>query len=209
MHRLGFIDEDRSQRNQFYQTFKADFEVCNIEAAAGDTVEKLVSEALTNHVELLLVDYQMSHVLGFNGDSIARMMSEVNPYFPVMIFTSYEEEALDFVDDANKVYGKDIWSGDDEAELQVFKKKINTLINSYNNRINEASETLSRLKAKKDSEGLTPEEEDRYMELNVFLEQVANKGGHLPRTFYSQETNKKLDVLLEKTEQLLDRLSKK
>jgi CheY-like chemotaxis protein len=208
MYRLGFIDEDAGQRNQFHQTFKDDFEIYNIETAAGDTVERLIGEALTNHVDLLLIDYQMSDVLGFNGDSIARKLEEMNPHFPVMILTSFEDEALDFVDDANKVYGKNIWSGDDEAELQVFKKKLKTLINSYNKRVVAAETELESLKSKKEAEGLESNEEEKYIELNIFMEEVAGKGGHLPRTLYSQETNEKLDELIDKTEQLLDRLTK-
>jgi hypothetical protein len=209
MYKLGFIDEDAGQRNQFYQTFKEDFEVYNIEADAGDSEEDLIYEAFGNHVDMLLIDFQMSDVLGYNGDSIARKVSELNPYFPVLILTSFEEEALDFVDDANTVNGKNIWSGDSESELQVFKKKLNSIINNYNKRVRAAEIELKGLEDKRTAEGLEPDEEDSYVELNIFLEKVSGKGSHLPRAFYSQGTNEKLDNLLEKTEQLLGRISKK
>jgi CheY-like chemotaxis protein len=206
MYRLGYIDEDAGQRNQFRQTFKDDFEVYLIEGYEGVTIEELITEAFDSHIDMLVIDYEMEEFYGYNGDAIARAMHSVKPHFPVIIFTSHESDALDFVDNGNIVNGKDIWSGDHHVELEVFKKKLNSLISSNKNKIVEAEETLKALEAKKKEGGLEPNEEDQYVEVNNFLDKSFDGDEHLSRTFYSENTNKRLDYIIAKTEELIKKL---
>ncbi len=206
MYRLGYIDEDAGQRNQFRQTFKEDFEVYLVEGFEGITIDELINEAFDNHIDLLVIDYEMEEFYGYNGDSIARRLNAIKPNFPAIIFTSHESDALDFVDDANIVNGKDIWSGDHHLELEVFKKKLKSLITTNKNRIIETEERLKVLEAKKNGSGLEPNEEDEYVELNNFLDKSFEGDRHLSRTFYSENTNKRLDALIEKTQELINKL---
>ncbi len=208
MYKIGFIDEDAGQRNQFRQTFKDDFDVCLIDLKQAITEEEIIREVFDNHLDALIVDYRMDEFLGYNGDLIVRNLTEKNPHFPVIILTSYEEDALDFVDDANIINGKEIWDGESEAELNFFKKKLNRIITNYYEKITDAEEKLKELEAIKNDGGLQPNEEDEYIKVNNFLGKVFGGGEYLSGTFYSVDTNKKLDSLIEKTEQLLNKLSK-
>jgi CheY-like chemotaxis protein len=206
MYRLGYIDEDAGQRNQFRQTFKEDFEVYLVQGYEGVGIDELIIEAFDNHIDLLVIDYEMEEFYGYNGDAIARKISLLRPNFPVIIFTSHESDALDFVDNANIVNGKDIWSGDHHVELEVFKKKLSSLINSHKNKIVEVEKKLEELETKKNETGLQPNEEDQYVELNNFLDKSFEGGEHLSRTFYSENTNKRLDAIIAKTEELINKL---
>lgn len=210
MYKIGFIDEERTQRNTFYQTFKNDFDIYQFDLDRKLEEEELIRETFENHLDALIIDYRMDGYFGFNGDSIVDKLNEINPYFPKILLTSFPFEALDFVDDANIVNTKDIWSGDDSAkDLEIFIKKLNRLINIYYEKISDAENELRKLDEKRETTGLETNEEEKYIELNKFLSKIVGESKDLPRSFYSQETNAKLDSLIEKTEQVLNKLSEK
>lgn len=211
MYKIGFIDEEATQINTFYQTFKNDFEVYEFELNQNIEPEEIIFNAFNNHLDALIVDYRMDDYFGFNGNVLVEKLDEINPFFPRIILTSYPLEALDFVDDANIVNTKEIWSGDSDSarNLEIFTKKLNRVINSYYEKIKDNEIELKKLEEKRKTVSLEPTEEDRYIELNNFMSKIVGENKVLPRSFYSQETNAKLDSLIEKTEQMLEKLSEK
>jgi len=209
MYKIGFIDEEKTQIQHFYQTFKNDFEIYQFELTQNVEPEGLIRETFDEHLDALIIDYRMNGFFGFNGDLIVEKLNEINPFFPKIVLTSFPLEALDFVDDANIVNTKDIWSGDSASDLEIFIKKLNRLIRTYYEKINDTEEELKVLEEKRKTSGLEPIEEDRYVKINNFLSKVAGQSKDLPRDFYSQETNAKLDSLIAKTEQMLNKLAEK
>ncbi len=209
MYKIGFIDEDATQINTFYQTFKDDFEVYEFELSQQIEPEEIIFNAFDNHLDALILDYRMDDCFKFNGNVLVEKLDEVNPFFPRIILTSYPLEALDFVNDANIVNTKEIWSGDSDNDLEIFTKKLNRIINSYYEKINDSEIELKSFEEKRKTEGLNSNEEDRYVELNNFLSKVAGQSRDLPKDFYSHETNARLDSLIEKTEQMLNKLTEK
>lgn len=209
MHKIGFIDEDRTQRNTFYQTFKNNFDIYEFELTREKSADDLIRETFANHLDALVIDYRMDSFFGFNGNLIVEKLDEINSFYPKIILTSFPFDALDFIDDANIVNTKDIWSGDSTKDLDIFIKKLNRLINTYQERIKDAEEELKALEKKRKTSHLEPTEEDKYIELNNFLSETVGQSKDLPRSFYSQDTNAKLDSLIEITEQVLNKLSEK
>lgn len=203
MYKIGFIDEDEKDRLHFRQTFKDEFEIYSIEFDKNSTEDDLIREAFDSQVDILVIDYRMDAALGFNGDSIARRLDEINPYFPKIIWTSHEGDAINFVDNVNLINDKD----DSTEKPDFFISKFNRLINDYYEDITNAEEKLRILEEKRKTEGLTSYEEQEYVGVNNFLGKVFGGGEYLSGTFYSVDTNKKLDSLIEKTEQLLNKLS--
>jgi hypothetical protein len=209
MYKIGFIDEEKTQIQHFYQTFKNDFDVYQFELTQGAEPESLIREAFDKHLDALIIDFRMNGFFGFNGDLIVEKLNEINPFFPKILLTSFPFEALDFVDDANIVNTKDIWSGDSPDDLKIFIKKLNRLIRIYYEKINDTEQKLKSLEEKRIESSLEPIEEDQYVNLNNFLSKVAGQNKDLPRDFYSQKTSAKLDILIEKTEQMLNKLTEK
>jgi|CXWL01.1.fsa_nt_gi CheY-like chemotaxis protein len=206
MYKIGFIDEDAGQRNHFYQAFKDDFVVHIIEPKKKSTEEELIFDALDNDVELLIIDYRMDDELSFNGDSVARKLAAINPNLPVIVLTSHEAEALGSVDDFRMVFDKSIWDDPEGQEFASFKNKLKSLINNYETRVATAEKRLKELDDKLKVEGLLPSEEDEYVTLNTFLEQVLGKGNRINRQFYSKTTNDRLDSLMASTKELLEKV---
>lgn len=209
MYKIGFIDEEATQINTFYQTFKNDFEVYEFELSKQIEPEEVISNVFNNHLDALIVDYRMDDFFKFNGNVLVEKLDEINPFFPRIILTSYPLEALDFVNDANIVNTKEIWSGDSDGDLEIFTKKLNRIINSYYEKINDAEEELKTLEEKRKESKLDDNEQKRYVELNTFLSKTVGEKKDLVETYYSQQTDEKLENLIEKTEAILNKLSEK
>lgn len=209
MYKIGFIDEDATQINTFYQTFKSDFEVYEFDLSQQIEPEEIIFNTFDNHLDALIVDYRMDDFFRFNGNVLVEKLDEVNPFFPRIVLTSYPLEALDFVDDPNIVNTKEIWSGDSASDLEIFTKKLNRIINSYYEKINDSEEELKALEEKRKELKLDEIEQKQYVELNNFLSKTVGEKRDLVETYYSQETDEKLESLIEKTEAILNKLSEK
>jgi len=209
MYKIGFIDEEKTQIQHFYQTFKNDFEIHQFELTQDAEPEGLIRETFAEHLDALIIDFRMNGFFGYNGDLIVEKLNEINPFFPKILLTSFPLDALDFVDDPNIVNTKDIWSGDSVMNLEIFIKKLNRQIRIYYENINDNEEELKVLEEKRKTSGLKPIEEDQYVKINNFLNKVTGQNRDLPKDFYSQATNEKLDILIETTEEMLNKLTEK
>lgn len=203
--RIGYIDEDGGQRNSFYHYLKDEFEIILPEITEDTSVENLVDEILKLNLDVLVLDYMLSEngLVDFNAESLVERIFEFNRYYPLIILTSYETDALDQIANAHLVNGKDIL----ESKLAIFKHKLIKIAQEYKGEIKTAEQELEQLEEKRNSgEGLSSSEEDRYVELNSFLDATIDNKGKVSRTFYSEDTNKKLDNLINLTEQMLKKL---
>lgn len=209
MYKIGFIDEEATQINTFYQTFKNEFEVYEFELNQQTEPEEIIFNVFDNHLDALIVDYRMDDYFKFNGNILVEKLDEINPFFPRVILTSYPLQALDFVDDPHIVNTKDVWSGDSASDLEIFTKKLNRIINSYYEKINDSEEELKALEEKRKESKLDENDQKKYVELNAFLSKTVGEKKDLVETYYSQETDEKLENLIEKTEAILDKLSEK
>lgn len=74
MYKIGFIDEDATQINTFYQTFKDDFEVYEFELDQQIDPEEIIFNAFDNHLDALIVDYRMDDCFKFNGNVLSSLL---------------------------------------------------------------------------------------------------------------------------------------
>jgi hypothetical protein len=130
-------------------------------------------------------------------------IQEINKHYPLVILTSHEVDALDHIPNANLVNGKDEMLG---AKIDIFKQKLNKIAVTYKATVDSSHAELEELEKRREAEGLAPDDEDRYVELNNILDQTVSAKGHISRSFYSEDTNKKLDELISKTEELLNKI---
>lgn len=209
MYKIGFIDENAGQRNQFFNAFKDDFEVTVIEPTENDNEEELLRKILETPLDLLVIDYRMDELLDFNGDSIARKLKELNPNLPIIILTSHRTEALENVDDFRMVYDKEIWDDPDSEKFESFKKNLKSLMNHYEMTISKNELRLKELEEKRKEAKLDPPDEDELISLNVFFDQVFGRGPRLSRQFYTQDTNSRIDNLILRTQELLTEIKAK
>ncbi|AEE51085.1 hypothetical protein [Haliscomenobacter hydrossis] len=205
MYRVGYVDEDGGQKSTFFNTLKDDFEVKLFDITEETDSESLVEAILASSLDVLVLDFLLDEtgLVDFNADELIEKIQEVNKHYPLIILTSREVDALDQIPDANLINGKEEMLVN---KIDIFKQKLNKIASNYKASIGNAQKELEHLEEKREEKGLEPNEEDRYVELNLYLDQTVAAKNHISRTFYSEDTNKKLDELIAKTEELINKI---
>ena len=121
-YKLAHIDENLGDMSSFYQYFKNDFEILRIQVTDQSTIESMVKEAFENNVDAIVTDYKLEGEVGvnFNGDKIFDFIKQKRPHFPVVVFTSHEKDAIDFLEDVHIIDDKIILDGDHPEEVRHF-----------------------------------------------------------------------------------------
>ncbi|GLU52325.1 hypothetical protein [Dyadobacter frigoris] len=208
MFKIGYIDEDNGWRNTFRQYFKDDFDVVLFDITETTTQESLVNEIFEQSIDMLVIDFRLDEtgLVDFNADSLVEKIKELNFFYPMIILTSYESDALDHIENANLINGKDMLSGDSNSKIPILKQKIKKIASDYRVKLDDSMSRLFSLEKKRLLDGLTPSEEDEFVDLNSFVDKTTSAKGRLSRTFYNEKTNQKLDDLIMKTSLLLNKL---
>lgn len=208
MFKVGYIDEEEPQRNSFYQFLKDDFEIKLFDIEEDTEAENLVNDIFNSALDILVLDFRLDEngLVNFNADSLIELIQERNLYYPLVILTSHELDALDHIKNANLINGKAEMLGE---KVEVFKQKLRKIAGDYKIELTNNEEELSLLEKKRESAGLDSAEEDRYVYLNNYFDKLSNSKGHLSRTFYSHDTNAKLDELIKKTTEMLNKIPNK
>lgn len=206
MIKIGYIDEDKAQQNSFYHLFRDDFDVIIFDITEETNERNLVDEIFKSAIDMLVLDFRLDEngLVDFNADKIVDSIHEINLYYPLVILTSYEVDALDHIENAHLVNGKDEML---DSKIDIFKQKLKSISNDYKQRIKTSENELRELEEKRISGSLNAKDEDRYVELSSFLDQTVSAKGRVSRTFYSEETNKRLDNLIELAERMLKKIS--
>jgi len=201
-YKVWFIDEDPNQWVWFYDNFSDIFDVQFIDASIYSelTPNQLITLALEYKLDLLIVDFSLEAKLSYNWDKLEEAVNKINPHFPFLISTTDSSDALNHINNPEIVFSKKNCS--DPEQWPIFKKQIIKIIEKYQNTIIKYESELMSMKEKINS--LTPEEENRYVEINRFLSEIW--GDFTSSSFYSISTNKKLDEVILLTEDLLSKL---
>ena len=173
MIRLGYLDEDKGNRNTFYRVFKKDFEVIMLDDNKRLTSADLVLNEIDRlELDVLAVDFRLadSGWVAFNGDEVVRAIWNRRRYFPVFMLTSYVNHALEKMDNVFLVNDKDCLSNIDSISL--LKKQINSSVETYHRIVREKEEQLKQLVEKQKVGELTDKEEKDLLALNVEMNNI-------------------------------------
>lgn len=208
MYKIGYVDEDKGQSNSFYHFLKDDFDIVLFEITDETEIDLLVNEIYDSGIDMLVLDFRLDEngLVDFNADKLVDKIQERNLYYPLVVLTSHELDALDHMNNANLVNGKEEMLG---PKVDIFKQKLIKIANSYQNKMVETESKLAELEKKRKESGLDPDEEDIYVTLNNYLDNTTTAKSHISRTFYSENTNKRLDELISKTEEILNKIPDK
>ncbi len=173
MIRLGYLDEDKGNRNTFFRVFRKDFEVImlddNTKLTSADSV---LDEIDRLELDVLAVDFRLADGgwVSFNGDEVVKKIWEKRRYYPVFMLTSYVNNALEKMDNVFLVNDKDSLSNNESITL--LKKQISSSVETYHRIIKEKEEQLKLLVEKQKSEVLTDKEEKDLLALNVEMNNI-------------------------------------
>lgn len=210
MIRLGYLDENKGNRNTFYRVFKKDFDVVMLDDFAKVfTLDLLLKEIDKQEIQVLAVDYKLadSGVVQYDGDQVLNAINERKRYFPVFMMTSYVDAAIQKVDNSFLVNDKDGLNNPQTVEL--LKNQIAGSVNSYHRIVQEKEQRVKTLEAKQDSaEGLTDEEEKELLDLHIEMTKIDPVANPLSPDTMQTSSVKDLRKVVSLSEEILKSLSK-
>ena len=72
MYKIGYVDEDRGQRNTFYNALKDDFKVKLFEITQETESQTLAEDILSSSIDMLVLDFRLDEngLVDFNADEL-------------------------------------------------------------------------------------------------------------------------------------------
>ena len=211
---IAIIDEEEQQRSDFEFVFSNSFNVVQIDSF--ESIEVLIGQIKSENIDAVAIDYRLTeHNSTFktNGDFLFKEIRKNLFEFPVFILTRSSDEVKKIcktVDPSFIIDKENIYFGKGEEEkMATFLDSIYTKISVYKN---DLQEKINRVNNLEDLRKNNPEEFSKYESEFVNLNLELNKylyAGNIQMTYFTSEANNKLNSLIEKAENILNRLDKK
>ena len=209
-YKILYIDDERSDFLKLKRDMGEYFEI-EEGFTSGITLETLIPILDERDFDFLIVDSNLNDKTGcgFNGKDVLQYFTKKYPHFPVMLFTNYDDQAVAEIDDfdLNKIYSKRQLLHEKDREVLI--QKINKIIKTYEDDIKEAEEKITKIiEKKKEGKDLTAQEEDEAIELDTFLDEILDGSSPLVPQQLKASNEEKIDQLLNKTDDLINKLKK-
>ena len=204
MIRLGYLDEDKGNRNTFFRVFKKDFEVIMLEDNSKLlSVDMVLAEIENLKLDVLAVDFRLadSGWVPFNGDEVVKAIWDKRRYFPVFMLTSYVNNALEKMENVFLVNDKDGLS--DSTMVVQLKKQISSSVDTYHRIIDEKNKRLRELVEAQKSGQMNGEEEKELLKLNIELNYMDPNSNPLTPDMMLTSSVKELHELVDLTRNLV------
>ena len=210
-YKIAYIDESDAWLNIVYQTLKADFEVYRIKVDEESSVDNIVAELFQLDSDVIITDYLLEEEgnVSFNGNKIVEEIRRKKPYFPVIMLTSHEPQAISYMDDVHIIYGKNILDGESEDELELFKTKIKSNILTYHSKVDSTQKRIEELVKKQNEIGLEMSEEEELTKLFVLMDEFEPGGKEIPANLIHPNSITKLNDFVAQTREILKELKKR
>ena len=146
-YRIGYLDEDEGYQAKFYQAFKNEFDIKILPIENINNVYDVLRFINDEELDALVVDYRLadSGQLTFNGDSVVDLINSQKKYFPLVMLTSYAQDAIAHMEDVYIVKDKE----EIESSANLFLKQLETAIDRYQTKIITAENKIKELSEKK------------------------------------------------------------
>lgn len=209
MIRLGYLDENKGNRNTFYRVFKKDFEVVMLDDFEKVfTLDKLLHEIDRQEIQVLAVDYKLSEagVVQYDGDQVLEAINERKRYFPVFMMTSYVDAAIQKVNNTFLVNDKD--GLNDSKTVELLKNQIAGAVDTYQRIVHEKEQRTRELESKQDSvAGLTDAEEQELLDLHIEMSKIDPASNPISADKMQTSAIKELRNVVALSENILKKLS--
>lgn len=202
-YRIGYLDEDEGYQAKFYQAFKNEFDIKILPIENINNVYDVLRFINDEELDALVVDYRLadSGQLTFNGDSVVDLINSQKKYFPLVMLTSYAQEAIAHMEDVYIVKDKE----EIESSANLFLKQLETAIDRYQTKIITAENKIKELSEKK---VLSIQEEEELLRLHIFMNEVDPEANQLPASLLTSSAINNISDLVKESKELLSILKK-
>ncbi len=202
-YRIGYLDEDEGYQAKFYQAFKNEFDIKILPIENINNVYDVLRFINDEELDALVVDYRLadSGQLTFNGDSVVDLINSHKKYFPLVMLTSYAQDAIAHMEDVYIVKDKE----EIERSANLFLKQLETAIDRYQTKIITAENKIKELSEKK---VLSIQEEEELLRLHIFMNEVDPEANQLPASLLTSSAINNISDLVKESKELLSILKK-
>lgn len=202
-YRIGYLDEDEGYQAKFYQAFKNEFDIKILPIENINNVYDVLRFINDEELDALVVDYHLadSGQLTFNGDSVVDLINSQKKYFPLVMLTSYAQDAIAHMEDVYIVKDKE----EIESSANLFLKQLETAIDRYQTKIITAENKIKELSEKK---VLSIQEEEELLRLHIFMNEVDPEANQLPASLLTSSAINNISDLVKESKELLSILKK-
>lgn len=201
MYRIGYIDDDPTQYDNIVKKIHRRYsDVELILLSECKTKEEVVEKIYKEQIDVLLIDYKMVKLFGFNGTTLISYINDQIRDLECFIFTEVDIKQIDdgLVAERNR-YSKTIF--DTEADDPDKVKKLNDFIavlkesaDVFRTRRKQKLERYHELFEKKKQKKLGADEEE-FLNLYKVLSSYGMVEA-LPQNLLDSDFEQKLDELL-------------
>ena len=202
-YRIGYLDEDEGYQAKFYQAFKNEFDIKILPIENINNVYDVLRFINDEELDALVVDYRLadSGQLTFNGDSVVDLINSQKKYFPLVMLTSYAQDAIAHMEDVYIVKDKE----EIESSANLFLKQLETAIDRYQTKIITAENKIKELSEIK---VLSIQEEEELLRLHIFMNEVDPEANQLPASLLTSSAINNISDLVKESKELLSILKK-
>ena len=202
-YRILYLDEDEGYQAKFYQAFKNEFDIKILPIENINNVYDVLRFINDEELDALVVDYRLadSGQLTFNGDSVVDLINSQKKYFPLVMLTSYAQDAIAHMEDVYIVKDKE----EIESSANLFLKQLETAIDRYQTKIITAENKIKELSEKK---VLSIQEEEELLRLHIFMNEVDPEANQLPASLLTSSAINNISDLVKESKELLSILKK-
>lgn len=201
MIRIGFIDDETANYEDYAKRLsRRDIDLLFYR---GDSnAEDIVSWLIAENLECLLIDYDLRKKFTKNGTDLVFEINQYLPEFPCIMLTIYPEQSKD----EKLVPRRLIWDREEmnKPDLTEVVDSINNEVSVYLKRKEALFEQYGALIEKRKSSMLTAVEEERFLQLHTLFSRYGETDD-FPAQLLSPDINRKLDSLIERMSQLLEK----
>lgn len=212
MYNIAIVDEEKDdiRRFQLYvhrNDTEKKFNVVPFEPESD--INSLAQRILSSGIDAIVSDYRLNEFksdVTYTGVELVNLILQKRHEFPCFVLTSFDDDAAKKSNDVNIVYIKSILNGSESDAKVNFIYRVELQILKYKSKVESAKRELETLIAKRKVNPLSIADEDKFVELSHFMDGVLVGEESLPRSFYSNDTNAKLDSLINLSDQILKKL---
>ena len=201
MLKVGFVDDE----NTNYVDYATRLRRHNIEMLfyeGESSVDAIIEWLISEEILCLFVDYDLQKKFTQNGTDLVFSINQLLPDFPCIMLTNYPEQSKN-----EKIVPKRlIWDREKMSEFDLSEviDTINNEVEVYLKRKTALSEEYARLVSERNTPLFTASDEERLMQLHALFSKYGETDD-LPSPLLSSETNKKLDSLINRLTQLVEK----
>lgn len=212
-YKVLFIDEEADQHDAFqeYMEPATDLEViCRFPAPSLEEMLQVIEDIKPDAIvtDFLLNEHRetIDYNVGYNGAELVKAFEDIRPLFPCFVLTSYDYQAIHASSDVNLVYVKRVLHQIEKCGTAFFYIRVCEQISKYKASIDKAQKELTILIDKRANGQTTPQEDQRLVDLDSFIEKSLGSDFVVPNDMKSTSNIARLTDLVQKVDVLLARL---